>query len=135
MTALMRSALRLAKSRGIAGFAAPGASAQAGIGHRLHVGRGAVSRRPTGPQLVGDGLVRRLHLSNAEVDAAFKKIGVGSPEPYAKAGEPDELFIDLCVGLFSIETVGRSLLSEQDFDGGQVLVDPGAGRRRHRRQR
>ena len=114
---LMRTALTLARSRGIAGFPAPAGGAQADSAPAVVTALTHVPYAPADwPALVSEGLVRRLHLSNAEVDAAFKKIGVGSPEPYAKAGEPDELFIDLYVGLFSIETVGRSLLSEQSFD-------------------
>ena len=121
---LMRGALRLARSRGIAGFAAPTAGAQPGSG-TVSILADVPYAPADWPALVGDGLVRRLHLSNAEVDAAFKKIGVGSPEPYAKAGKPDDLFIDLNVGLFSIETVGRSLLSEQEYAAVKSWLNPG----------
>ncbi|MFA6140981.1 MAG: FMN-binding protein, partial [Hyphomicrobium sp.] len=121
---LMRGALRLARSRGIAGFAAPAAGAQgASLGVSILAD---VPYAPADwPALVRDGLIRRLHLSNAEVDTAFKKIGVGSPEPYGKAGKPEDLFIDLNVGLFSIETIGRSLVSEQEYTTVRTWLGPG----------
>jgi NosR/NirI family transcriptional regulator, nitrous oxide reductase regulator len=125
---LSRSALAIAKSRGIAGFAPP-AVAAAGSPQE----GGAVPVIATVPfepmdwaKLVGDGLIRRLHLSNDEVDEAFKKIGVGSPEPYAPAGEPNDEFIDLYLGLFSVETIGRSLLSEDNYRSFAGWINPGA---------
>jgi len=121
---LPRSALAIAKSRGIAGFAPVGVAGPEGSGTISVLAD--ISFEPIDwPKLLGGGLVRRLHLSNADVDAAFKKIGVGSPEPYASAGEPDEEFIDLYLGLFSIETVGRSLLSEEDYRAITAWLAPG----------
>ncbi len=122
---LTRGALAVAKSRGIAGFAqtqAGGPSPEGGTVTAL----ADVRFEPLDwPRLLGEGLIGRLHLSNADVDAAFKKIGVGGPEPYGSAGEPEEEFIDLYLGLFSLETVGRSLLSPNDYQAAMAWLRPG----------
>lgn len=124
---LMRSALAVAKSRGIAGFPPPSARVANAWASAPEV---SVLAKPpferTGwTKLLGEGSVRRLHLLNRDVDAAFQKIGVGSPEPYARAGVPDEDFIDLYAGLFSIETIGRSLVSENDYRSLSSWLAPG----------
>ena len=75
--------------------------------------------------MLADGSVKRLHLLNADVDAAFKKIGVGSPEPFAKAGVPTADFIDLYVALVSVESIGRNILGEGDYRGLGAWLAPG----------
>ena len=118
---LPRQALAVAKSRGIAGFPALVAADQSPA-------KTVLADTPFEPAdwaaLLSDGSVRRLHISNAEADAAFKKIGVGSPEPYAKAGVPEENFIDLYLALFNVETIGRSLLAPQDFSATSSWLGP-----------
>ncbi len=122
---LPRQALEIAKSRGIAGFQAPTQNGGARASSTMTVLADVPFQSLDWPALLGDGMVRRLHLSNAEADAAFKRIGVGSPEPYARAGVPAEDFIDLYVALFSAETIGRSLLSPQDYAATSSWIEPG----------
>lgn len=124
---LMRAALAVAKSRAIAGFPARGAQpAGATIaGGARTVLADIPPERATWTTLLGDGSIRRLHLLNRDVDESFQKIGVGSPEPYAKAGVPDEDFIDLYAGLFSIESIGRSLIDEKDYKALATWIAPG----------
>jgi len=122
---LPRRALAVAKSRGIAGFQAPVGENTGGTSGTITAIADIPFEALDWPALLGDGMVRRLHLSNAEADEAFKKIGVGSPEPYARAGNPAEDFIDLYLALFSVETVGRSLLSPQDYAAASSWLDPG----------
>lgn len=113
---LTRTALAIAKSRGIAGFPPPAAMAQGATTAPASVELADVAfEQSSWAKLSTDGLVRRLHLLNSDVDAAFKKIGVGSPEPYGRAGVPEEDFIDLYATIVSIETAGRSLLSANDY--------------------
>lgn len=123
---LMRRAFALAKARGFAGFPPRGEGAANAAAPPAVVS--AVASLPfeqqTWTTLLGDGSVRRLHLLNKDVDEAFLKIGVGSPEPYAKAGVPEEDFIDLYAGLFSVETIGRSLLAEQDYKQLAASLEP-----------
>lgn len=126
---VMRSALAVAKSRGIAGFPTPSErlAANAGASPETTVLAGNPFEPADWTKLLGEGSVRRLHLLNRDVDEAFLKAGVGSPEPYAKAGIPDEDFIDLYVGVFSVETIGRSLLSEQDYKSLTKWLEPNQG--------
>lgn len=120
---LPRAALKLAKSRGIAGFPPVAAGAQTVQSQPNKVLADVPFEQADWPKLLGDGLIHRLHLSNGEVDAAFKKIGVGSPEPYGSIGPPEDEFIDLYLGVFSIETIGRSLLSKADY----AAIEPWLG--------
>ena len=118
-----RTALRVAKAHGLAGFAAPTASGAAPQGQRVLAT--VPFQAATWASLLGDGSIRRLHLLNSDVDAAFQKIGVGSPEPFARAGVPTDDFIDLYVAPVSIETVGRSILGEQDYKSLLASLEPG----------
>jgi NosR/NirI family nitrous oxide reductase transcriptional regulator len=124
---IMRTALAVAKSRGLAGFPAPG-SRTGGTAAAPAV-RTVVADIPfvktDWTTMLGDGSIRRLHLLNREVDEAFAKIGVGSPEPYGRAGVPDEDFIDLYAGLFSIEAIGRSLVEDKDYKALASWLAPG----------
>jgi NosR/NirI family nitrous oxide reductase transcriptional regulator len=65
--------------------------------------------------LLGQGAVRRLYLTNAEVNAAFARLGneqaIARPEP----GEPDETFIDLYVASLAVPTIAKSLLGEREY--------------------
>ena len=122
---LPRRALEVARSRGIAGFPAPANIGRAPVSSTVTVLADVPFQALDWPALLGDGSVRRLHLSNAEANEAFKKIGVGSPEPYARAGVPEEDFIDLYLALFSAETVGRSLLSSQDYSAVSSQLEAG----------
>ncbi|MGY8635170.1 4Fe-4S binding protein [Bradyrhizobium sp. 14AA] len=70
--------------------------------------------------LVGDGSVRRLHLSIGEINEAFAKSGNATATRYPEQGETSDTFIDLYAALVSAPTIGRSLLGE---DGYQRLKD------------
>jgi NosR/NirI family nitrous oxide reductase transcriptional regulator len=121
---ITRTALKVAKTRGIAGF-----TAAAPAGAAVAVGQRILAQIPFQASdwqtLVGDGSIRRLHLLNSEVDAAFQKIGVGSPEPFGRAGVPTEDFIDLYLAPVGIETIGRSILGEQDYKTLAASLAPG----------
>lgn len=116
-----RTALKVAKAHGLAGFSATGTTAAAETRSLAEVTFQATDWQT----LVGDGSIRRLHLLNSDVDEAFKKIGVGSPEPFGKAGVPTEDFIDLYAGLVSIETIGRNVLGEAEYRNLTGWLQPG----------
>ena len=128
---LMRTAMQVAKSRGIAGFKAPFPMAAAANGRQQTAvpQQSVLAHVPfekgSWQSLTEQGLVRRLHLKNAEVDEAFAKIGVGSGEPYVTPGQPQDDFIDLYMTMFSIETAGRSLLSADDYEATLKWLRPG----------
>ncbi len=66
--------------------------------------------------LLGDGSVRRLHLSIGDVNDAYARSGnvaaADNPEP----GDPDDTFIELVVAPVSVPTIGRSLLGDEDYE-------------------
>ena len=86
--------------------------------------------------LVGDGSVRGLFLSVADVNQAFEKSGNAAAVAHPEQGEPDETFIDLYVADVAVPTIGRSLLGDDGYGrlagrlkpGQQALVVAGAGR-------
>ncbi|MCB4825063.1 NosR/NirI family protein [Roseicella aerolata] len=85
--------------------------------------------------LLGDGSVRRLHLTIEEVNEAFGRSGnqaaANTPEP----GDPDETFIDLYAALVSVPAIGRSLLGDTGYQaltarlsaGQQAILVAGEG--------
>ena len=86
--------------------------------------------------LVGDGSVRRLILTVADVNKAFEKSGNGGAAAHPEEGDPDETFIDLYVADVAVPTIGRSLLGDDGYNrlagrlkpGQQALVVAGSGR-------
>jgi NosR/NirI family nitrous oxide reductase transcriptional regulator len=86
--------------------------------------------------LVGDGSVRRLILSVADVNKAFEKSGNAGAAARPEEGNPDDSFIDLYVADVAVPAIGRSLLGDEGFNrlagrlkpGQQALVVAGSGR-------
>ena len=62
-------------------------------------------------QLVADGSVARLDLSDKDVNAAFAKI---SKLP-TQSSQPDEPFIDLYTALVSVPAIGPGLLGDREY--------------------
>jgi len=85
--------------------------------------------------LVGDGSVRRLTLSLADVNRAFEKSG-NAAAARPEEGDPDDTFVDLYVADVAVPTIGRSLLGDDGYNrliarlkpGQQALVVAGSGR-------
>jgi NosR/NirI family nitrous oxide reductase transcriptional regulator len=85
--------------------------------------------------LVGDGSVRRLHLTIGDVNEAFAKAGNTAAAQNPEPGEASDTFIDLYVALASIATIGRSLLGDDGYQqlkqrlqsGQQAIVVAGEG--------
>ncbi len=117
-----RTALKVAKVHGLAGFAAAGAqTAPAEVSTLAE----APFQKADWDTLLGDGSIRRLHLLNSDVDQAFGRMGVGSPEPFARAGVPTEDFIDLYTAMVSVETIGRNLLGDAEYRNLTSWLAPG----------
>lgn len=70
--------------------------------------------------LVGDGSVKRLHLSIGDVNDAFAKSGNAAAAQNPEPGDTSDTFIDLYAALVTAPTIGRSLLGD---DGYQRLKD------------
>ena len=75
--------------------------------------------------LLGDGSVRRLHLTIGEVSAAFAKAGnqvaADNPEP----GDPAETYTDLYLAPVSVPSIGMSLLGEAGYERLKSALKPG----------
>jgi len=65
--------------------------------------------------LAGDGSVRRLRLSLADINAAFADSGDAVAAARPEQGDPQEDFIDLYTAVVSIPSVGVSLLGEAEY--------------------
>lgn len=117
---LLRTALRVARSRGLAGFPPESAveSAKATLRQLPFAHRDWAS-------LLGDGSIRRLSLTNGDVDEAFKKMGVSTAPSYEAPTDPKDSFIDLYVALVSPEIIGRNLLGDVRFDFLRHELQPG----------
>jgi NosR/NirI family nitrous oxide reductase transcriptional regulator len=66
-------------------------------------------------ELVGEGSVRRLKLTVADVNKAFEEAGDIAAAERPEPGDPDEIFIELYVALVTIPTVGRSTLGDGEY--------------------
>jgi NosR/NirI family nitrous oxide reductase transcriptional regulator len=75
--------------------------------------------------LVGDGSVRRLALSIADVSDAYRKAGNATAAENPEPGQPQDSFIDLYVALVSVPTIGRSLLGEDGYARLAAQLKPG----------
>jgi NosR/NirI family nitrous oxide reductase transcriptional regulator len=130
---IVRSATRLIKSGrlGAPGNVVAGAAPQAA--KTIDPGKNEIRDWPS---LVGDGSVRRLILSVADVNKAFEKSGNAAAAVRPEEGNPDDSFIDLYVADVAVPAIGRSLLGDEGFNrlagrlkpGQQALVVAGSGR-------
>ncbi|RAI57130.1 NosR/NirI family protein [Roseicella frigidaeris] len=75
--------------------------------------------------LLGDGSVRRLHLSIGEVNDAFARNGNQTAADNPEPGDPDDTFIDLYAASVSVPTIGRSLLGEDGYQRLTQRLRPG----------
>lgn len=86
--------------------------------------------------LLGDGSVRRLILTLADVNEAFEKSGNAGAAAHPEQGDPGETFVDLYVADVAVPTIGRSLLGDAGYNrladrlkpGQQALIVAGSGR-------
>lgn len=115
--ALLRTALKVARTRGLAGYAMADSSKTVLIEAPFAAKDWAA--------LLGDGSVRRLDLDHETVDAAFRKIGVSEPEAFASPAEDSAPFIDLYASLVSPEIIGRNLLGDATYQSLKSWLEPG----------
>ena len=118
---MVRSALKVARSRGLGAIGAAAATVPVEI-RRIDTAR-------TAPEdwlsLMGSGAVRHLLLSVGDVNRAFERAGnpeaVARPEP----GGADETFIDLYLAEATVPAIGRSLLGDGEYANLIARLKPG----------
>ena len=76
------------------------------------------------PQMLERGLIRRVRLTNREVEAFFLGSAGEGLDPAARA-DPDGLFIDLYVAQVSVPSVGRALLAPASWTKLENRLEPG----------
>jgi NosR/NirI family nitrous oxide reductase transcriptional regulator len=119
---MMRASIRIAHRLGLGGAAPPAASASTGprrVIDSAHVGV------KSWLELLGDGSVRRLLVTNHEIDEAFRRSGNEAAIARPQSGPPDAPFVDLYVALVSVPTIGRSLLGEAEWQNLRKRLKPG----------
>jgi NosR/NirI family nitrous oxide reductase transcriptional regulator len=120
---IVRSAVRLIRTGRIGdGTATPAAAALAPVTKAIDLEHNEVRDWTS---LVGDGSVRRLHLSIGDVNDAFAKSGNAAAAQNPEPGDAGDTFIDLTVALVSVPTIGRSLLGEESYKRLKDNLTPG----------
>ena len=119
---ILRSALKVVQARGLGQPAATVAGAAAPVVTTVDLGKSEVEDWQT---LLGDGSIRRLHLSVADINDAYDHSGNAEAAARPEKGPPDDTFIDLYAAPATIPTIGRSLLGEAAY--GQMMqgLQPG----------
>ena len=116
---IVRSAIHAARLLGLGG---PTAGEAAEKTHVLDPEAGKISDWET---LLGEGSIRRLHLTKGEVNEAFRSRGDATAAGRPERGAPEDPFIDLYVALASQPAIGRSLLGDAEFANLQQMLEPG----------
>ncbi|WP_376708178.1 4Fe-4S binding protein [Bradyrhizobium cenepequi] len=119
---VVRSAVRLIRTGRIGGGSAAPAAALPPVTKTLDLGQSEIRDWAS---LVGDGSVRRLHLTIGEVNDAFAKSGNTAAAQNPEAGQADDTFVDLYVALASAPTIGRSLLGDDGYERLKERLQPG----------
>ena len=85
--------------------------------------------------LLGDGSVRRLHLTNAQINQSFVEQGNIKAVARPEKGADEDVFIDMYVASLAVPTIARSLLGKWEYrnylkrikDGEQAFIIMGKG--------
>jgi NosR/NirI family nitrous oxide reductase transcriptional regulator len=123
---IARSAIRIARARGLGGAKAEAAAAPEAA-RTVDETKGTVE---TWEQLLDDGSLRRLTLTLEDVDEAYEKAGQKEAAKHEEEAESEEdaddrTFIDLYVGLASAPAIGRSLLGDDGYQRLKASLQPG----------
>lgn len=119
---ITRSAIAMARSRGLGNEKSGAAAAAVPASRVIDDSKDAIQDWQT---LLGDGAVRRLHLSIGEINQAFERSSNQAAKDYPEAGNPDDTFIDLYVALASVPSIGRSLLGDPTWQHLKSELKPG----------
>lgn len=109
---VIRSAVRLLRSGRLAAGAESGV-APTPVVKKIDLGKSEIRDWQS---LLGDGSVRRLHLTIGEINDVFAKSGNAEAAANPVPGNPQDTFIDLYIALASVPTIGESLLGEAAYE-------------------
>jgi len=111
---VIRSAVRLVRSGRITATAQGEAAAVAApVIKKIDLGKSEIRDWKS---LLGDGSIRRLHLTIGEINEAFERSGNAEAAANPERGDADDTFIDLYIALASVPTIGKSLLGEIGYE-------------------
>jgi NosR/NirI family nitrous oxide reductase transcriptional regulator len=75
--------------------------------------------------LIGQGAVRRMHLTVDQINSAFARLGNEEAIARPEQGEPGETYIDLYAASLDVPTIAKSLLGEQEYKNHKARLKPG----------
>ncbi|WP_250265672.1 NosR/NirI family protein [Rhodovastum atsumiense] len=116
---ILRSAERMAQLHGI------GAQPQAAPAAPTRVLDETRTGTESWADLLGDGSVRRLHLTVGEISDSFAHAGNAVAAGRPERDDPAQDFIDLYVAPVSVPAIGRSLLGDAEYDRLRASLPPG----------
>jgi NosR/NirI family nitrous oxide reductase transcriptional regulator len=119
---IMRSAIKVVQDKGLGGPAGAVAAAAAPETVTIDPDKSDIEDWQA---LIGDGSVRRLHLSVADINKAYQESGNEEAISRPEGGKPEDTFIDLYVALATIPSVGRSLLGAEGYAQMMQSLVPG----------
>jgi NosR/NirI family transcriptional regulator, nitrous oxide reductase regulator len=119
---IMRASIRIARLHGLGGATAAAAGGAAPE-RQIDPTKSAVVK--SFQALLGDGSVRRLLLTNREINDIFRRTGNAAAAEHPETGPPDAPYIDLYVALASVPTIGRSLLGDAEYATLEKRLKPG----------
>ena len=120
---IVRSAVRLIRTGRVgAGGSAAASAALPPVVKTLDLERSEIRDWTS---LVGDGSIRRLHLTIDDVNQAFAKSGNAAAAQNPEPGDGGDSFVDLYAALASVPTIGRSLLGDDGYQRLKERLQPG----------
>jgi NosR/NirI family nitrous oxide reductase transcriptional regulator len=117
---MTQSAVKIARSRNLGAGVADVASQPA----RRTVDQ-TISGVESWQALLGDGSVRRLAITNKDLDDLFQRTGNAAAIARPQTGDPNASFVNIYVALASVPTIGRSLLGDAEYDRLRRDLKPG----------
>lgn len=129
---ITRSALQVARARKLGNASAIQAPATPAATKTVDLTK---DQTETWDTLLGDGSVRRLHITVGEINEAFARSGNAEAARHPQEGKRDDTFIDLYLAEVSVPTIGHSLLGDTEYKqlterlkaGQQAFVIAGKG--------
>lgn len=119
---IVRSAVRLIRSNRLGSQAGPTSEIAPAGKRELDLSQTAVRGWQS---LLGDGSVRSLQLTVAEVSEAFRRAGENEAAMRPETSDPQAPFIELYIAPASVPSIGRSLLGDVQYERLQERLQPG----------